>query len=294
MKEGLFPLSSAQRMFWFLDQFEPNTPAYNLPRALNIKGELNVEGLREAFRVLLRRHDALRTRFVDLEGELFQEVVPDIDIDLTVRDLSGLHASERKIEISRIAAEEASKPFNLEQPPLLRLSLVRIDADEHVLVLVTHHIVTDGWSMSNLFREIAQSYGRLAAGNQAKMAPLPLQYADFARWQNEHVTDEVLRKDIAYWQDRLRGCPDLLQLPSDRPRPVVQSHRGSIQSFTIAEALTRRIKTMCVAEGITLYMGLLAAFQALLWRYTGADDIPIGTPVAGRGDADLTDLIGCL
>src|SRR5215510_14208663 len=243
-------------MFWFLDRFEPASPAYNLPRALKIEGELDVWALREAFRALLRRHDVLRTRFVDLDGELFQEVVENIDIDFTLRDLSDLPVAERKIETSRIAAEEASRPFDLEQPPLLRLSLVRLDPEEHILVLVMHHIVTDGWSMSNLFKEIALSYGQLAVGQQAKMAPLPLQYADFARWQNEHVTDEVLRKDIEYWRERLRGYPNLLQLPSDRPRPAVQSHHGSIASFTIDETLTRGIKTMCVAEGVTLYMGL--------------------------------------
>jgi hypothetical protein len=152
MKKGLSPLSSAQRMFWFLDRFEPASPAYNVPRALKIEGELNISALREAFRALLHRHDVLRTRFVDLEGELFQEVVEDIDIDFTLRDLSGLLVAERKIETSRIAAEEASRPFDLEQPPLLRLSLVRLDPEEHILVLVMHHIVTDGWSMSNLSR----------------------------------------------------------------------------------------------------------------------------------------------
>ena len=177
------------------------------------------------------RHDVLRTRFVDLEGELFQEVVEDIDIDFTLRDLSGLPVAERKIETSRIAAKEASRPFVLEQPPLLRLSLVRLDPEEHTLVLVMHHIITDGWSMSNLFKEIAQSYGHLTADRQAKMPPLPLQYGDFARWQNGHVTDDVLRKDIEFWREHLRGCPNLLQLPSDRPRPALQSHHGSIESL---------------------------------------------------------------
>src|SRR5215475_13758127 len=143
MKEGLSPLSSAQRMFWFLDRLEPVSPAYNLPRALKIEGALNLGALREAFRALLHRHDVLRTRFVDLEGELFHEVVEDINIDFTLRDLSGLPVAERKIETSRIAAEEASRPFDLEQPPLLRLSLLRLDPEEHILVLVMHHIVTD-------------------------------------------------------------------------------------------------------------------------------------------------------
>ena len=293
MNERLFPPSFAQRMFWFLDQFEPDTPAYNLPRALKIKGELHIPSLREAFRALLRRHNVLRTGFVALEGELFQGVVEDVDIDLTMRDLSSLPTSERKIEMFKIASEEACKTFDLEHPPLLRLTLLRLGPEEHMLVLVMHHIITDGWSMSILFTEIAQSYGQLAVGKQPQIAPLPLQYTDFARWQQEHLTDEALRSDAEYWLDHLRGCPALLSLPGDRPRPTIQSHHGSINSFFIDAALTRRAKEMFGSEGVTLYMGLLAAFQALLWRYAGADDIPIGTPVAGRNDPDLAALIGC-
>src|ERR1700720_3133271 len=188
MNERLFPPSFAQRMFWFLDQFEPDTPAYNLPRALKIKGELHIPSLREAFRALLRRHNVLRTGFVALEGELFQGVVEDVDIDLTMRDLSSLPTSERKIERLKIASEEACKTFDLEHPPHLRLTLLRLGPEEHMLVLVMHHIITDGWSMSILFTEIAQSYERLAAGQKPEMAPLPLQYVDFALWQQEHLT----------------------------------------------------------------------------------------------------------
>jgi amino acid adenylation domain-containing protein len=293
MQEQWFPLSVAQRMFWFLEQIETDTPAYNLPRALKITGELDISALREAFRTLLRRHEILRTGFAVSEGELFQCVLEDVDIDLTIRDLSSLPTSERTIEASTIASEEARKTFDLERPPLLRLTLLRLGPGEHVLVLVMHHIITDGWSMSILFKELAQSYERLAAGQKPEMAPLPLQYADFAQWQQEHLTDDALQEDSEYWQNNLRGCPGLLQLPSDWPRPAVQSHLGSIESFIINETQTHRIKQMCAREGVSLYMVLLAAFQALLSRYTGAHEIAVGTPVAGRNDPDLSGLVGC-
>jgi amino acid adenylation domain-containing protein len=281
-------------MFWLLDQFEPETPAYNLARVLKVSGDLNIPALRGALRTLLRRHDVLRTGFFSsLDGELFQRVFEDVDVDLIIRDLSGLPASERELETATIASEEVRKTFNLERPPLLRLTLLNLGPTRHVLILVMHHIITDGWSMSILFNELAHSYERLSAGQAPEMAPLPLQYSDFAGWQQEHLTDDALQGDVDYWQDYLRGCPDLLQLPGDRPRPAVQSHLGSIETFAIDKTLARRIKDTCAREGVTLYMGLLAAFQALLSRYTGMEDIPVGTPVAGRNDPDLSDLIGC-
>jgi amino acid adenylation domain-containing protein len=293
MNEGFCPLSYPQRTFWFLDKLEPDTPAYNLPRAFRLEGQLDIDALQNAFRVVLRRHDVLRTCFAELDGELYQCVRDDVGIDLDPHDLSSLPASKRELETLVIASEEAQKPFDLERPPLFRLKLVRLSSVKHVLILVMHHIITDGWSMSILFKEIAQSYGQLAASQQPQATKLPRQYADFARWQQQALTDEVLQGDVEFWREHLLGSPVLLQLPSDRPRPGVQSHHGSTESLTIDESLTRRIKQMCAGEGVTLYMGLLAAFQALLGRYAGTDDIPVGSPVAGRNDPDLADLIGC-
>jgi amino acid adenylation domain-containing protein len=293
MNDHLFPLSYPQRMFWFLDKLEPDTPACNLPRAFRMEGQLDVDALQDAFRVLLRRHTVLRTSFAELDGKLYQCVTNDVSIDLVVHDLSKLPASKREIETLAIASEEARKLFDLERPPLFRLKLVRLSPAKHVLILVMHHIITDGWSMSILFNEIAQYYGLLVAGRQPQTTKLPLQYVDFAYWQQQALTEEMLQEDVEYWRKHLRGSPALLQLPSDRPRPSVLSHHGSIESFTIDEALTRRIKQMCAGEGVTLYMGLLALFQALLKRYTGTDDIPVGSPVAGRNNPDLADLIGC-
>src|SRR5215831_4249292 len=197
MNERWFPLSFMQRIFWFLGQFEPNTPAYNLPRALKITGELDISALREAFRTLLRRHDVLRTGFFSsLGGELFQCVLDDVEINLTIRDVSSLPTFERELQTATIAFEEARKIFDLERPPLLRLTLLRLGRGEHMLILVMHHIITDGWSMSILFKELAQSYEQLAAGQKSEMAPLPLQYSDFAQAQQEHLTDAALQGDF--------------------------------------------------------------------------------------------------
>jgi hypothetical protein len=228
-----------------------------------------------------------------LDGELYQCVRDDVGIDLVVCDLSSLPTPLHEIEILAIASEDAQKPFDLERPPLFRLRLVHLSPEKHVLILVMHHIITDGWSMGIVFKEIAHNYAQLVAGKQPQATELPLQYADFACWQQQALTDEMLQEDVKYWREHLRGSPVLLELPSDRPRPTIQSHHGAIESFTIGEALTRQIKEMCAGEGVTLYMGLLAGFQALLWRYTGSSDIPVGTPVAGRNDSDLFGLIGC-
>jgi amino acid adenylation domain-containing protein len=293
MNDRLFPLSFSQRMFWFLDRIERDTPACNLPRVVKIGGRLDMGALSGAFRALLRRHDALRTIFVEHDGELFQRVLENAEIDLPVRDLSSLPPRQREAETLRIASEEARKPFDLEHAPLFRLSSLRLAPEEHVLVLVMHHIITDGWSMSILFEEIAKYYGQLAVGNQLQTVALPLQYTGFAVQQQEHLTEDVLHNDVEYWRDQLRGCPSLLEMPGDHPRPPVQSHHGSIESFVIGEPITRQIKELCNREGVTLFMGLLAAFQVLLSRYTGKEDICVGTPIAGRFDPDLAPLIGC-
>ena len=291
--DRLFPLSFPQRMFWLLDQLEPDLPAYNLPRALKIDGALDVDALRGAFRALLRRHDVLRTSFVAEDGELFQHVHEHVDIDFLVRDLSHLPASVRMAESLTVASEEGRKPFDLERAPMLRATLLCLSTDEHILVLVMHHIVSDGWSMSILFREITQFYGQLALGRPPQLPTLPIQYADFARWQREQLSDEALTRDLEYWEHKLRGCPPLFELPTDHPRPPVQSHHGAMESITIGRELTRRLKNLCSRQDVTLYMGLLAAFQVLLLRYSGKDDIPVGTPIAGRDASEVADLIGC-
>jgi amino acid adenylation domain-containing protein len=293
MNDSLFPLSFAQRMFWFLDRIDPDTPAYNLPRALKIEGQLDREALRNAFQALLHRHDVLRTVFVTRNGELFQRVLDHVEVDFAVLDQSGLPAPQRMTETMKIASDEARKSFDLEHGPLMRLCLFCLAPEEHVLVLVMHHIITDGWSMSILFKELAQFYAQFSNGREAKLAALPLQYTDFAHWQLDNLSEETLRSDVEYWQENLNGSPDFLEIPSDHPRPPIQTHRGSTESFIIDDAVTHQINDLCSREGVTLFMALLAIFLVLLSRYTEKDDILVGTPTAGRSDPDLAGIIGC-
>ena len=293
MNDSLFPISFAQRMFWFLDRIDPDTPAYNLPRALKIEGQLDREALRKAFQALLHRHAVLRTVFVTHNGELFQRVLDYVEIDLAMHDKSALPVPQRMTEMLQIASEEARKPFDLERGPLVRLCLFCLAPEEHVLVLVMHHIITDGWSMSILFKELTEFYAQFAVSWQTQLAALPLQYTDFAHWQVDNLTEETLRSDVEYWRKKLNGSAGLLEIPCDRPRPSIQTHRGSIESFTIDDAVTHRIKDLCSREGVTLFMALLAIFLVLLSRYTEKDDILVGTPTAGRNDPDLAGIIGC-
>jgi amino acid adenylation domain-containing protein len=288
-----YPLSFPQRMFWLLEQLEPEIPAYNLPRSLKIEGVLDVDALRGALAATLNRHEVLRTSFLARDGELFQRVHDEVAIDLTSRDLSHVPASARQSEALAIAGEEGRKPFDLEVAPLMRALLLRLGSEEHLLVLVLHHIITDGWSMSILFKELAQFYGQFALAQPSQLASLPIRYSDFSCWQQEQLRNDAWKNDLEFWQNKLRGCEPLLTLPTDRPRPPVQSQRGSAISFTVDKRLADRFKLLCRREDVTLYMGLLALFEVLLLRYTSKDDIVVGTPVAGRDDEQVSGLIGC-
>jgi amino acid adenylation domain-containing protein len=287
------PASFAQRRFWLLTQIEPDTPAYNLTRVLLLKGRLDTGALRDSFLSLLRRHEVLRTDFVEHEGGILQVIHENVSLDLPMRDLTPLPARARRDEALRLAVEEGRRVFDLGRAPLLRLLLFRLGPEEHLLAMVIHHIITDGWSMSIIFNEIAEIYESRTTGHRPDLPPLPLKYSDFARWQQDHLTEEALAADLAYWEDNLRGSPELLQLPADRQRPLVQSHRGALHSISVNSDLTARLKEACARGGATLFMGLLAVFQILLSRYSDVQDVPVGTPVAGRADPDLAKLIGC-
>ena len=227
------PASSAQRMLWLFEQAERDKPAYNLPRALLIKGKLDIDALRDSFRTLVRRHDALRMSFVEQDGEILQAADENLTIDLPVRDLTHLPRDERMTEALRQVAAEGRVAFDLSRAPLLRIVLLRIDDDAQVLCLVVHHIVTDGWSMSIVFDEIAEIYQSRITNQTPDLPPLTLRYADFARWQRDHLTEEALAADLAYWRTTLHDCPALLEIPTDHPRPAILSHGGSSHRFRI-------------------------------------------------------------
>src|SRR5512146_239643 len=285
------PLSFAQRRLWLLDQLLPSGSVYNLPRVVRLRGTLDVEGLRRAFDELLRRHEALRTRFKVHDGEPVQVIEPRLSLALEPEDLSALAPAPREAEAERRAQQEAQASFDLKRGPLIRARLLRLTPSEHWLLLSLHHIVTDGWSMGVLFNELSALYGAYRRGEASPLAELPVQYADYALWQREWLQGDVLEQQLAYWRQALADLP-VLELPTDRPRPMAASYRGARVAFELGEALTRGLKELSRREGATLFMTLLAAFQVLLYRYSGQEDLAVGVPIAGRSRPELEGLIG--
>jgi amino acid adenylation domain-containing protein/non-ribosomal peptide synthase protein (TIGR01720 family) len=286
------PLSFAQQRLWFLDQYEPNSAAYNIPAAVRLSGVLNFAALERTFDEVVRRHESLRTSFVVADGEARQKIAPSLRMKLPVLDLREMPHGEREAAVQRMALEEALRPFDLSKVPLLRASLLRLAEREHVLLLTMHHIVSDGWSMAVLIREVATLYEAFSLNAPSPLAELSIQYADFAHWQRRWLQGEVLDRQLAYWKRQLADMPAALELPADHPRPAVQSYRGATHYFALPANLSDALQACAQSEGVTLFMLLLAAFQTLLHRYTGQDDISVGSPIANRNRAETESLIG--
>ncbi len=285
------PLSFAQERLWFLDRLEAGS-AYNLPAALRLTGALDQRALERSLGEIVRRHEALRTVFREVDGGAVQVIVPFAGFALSVEDLSGLDEAAREAEVRRRAREDAARPFHLAEGPLFRATLLRLSSEEHVLLLCIHHIVSDGWSTGVLFRELSALYAAYREGRESPLAEPPVQYADFAVWQREQLRGEVLDRQIGYWKNRLSGAPALLELPTDRPRPPVQSHRGARETFDLPPGLLDRLQALGRSEGATLYMVMLGAFQLLLSKYSGSEDVVVGSPIAGRTRREVEELIG--
>ncbi|QAT84065.1 tyrocidine synthase [Corallococcus coralloides] len=290
--EGPPPLSFAQQRLWLLDQLQPGNAAYNIPAALRLKGHVDLESLRRAFETLVARHETLRTTFVQHQGQPAQRIHAPSTWTLSLLDVSSLPEPQREEEARRLANQEAHRPFDLEAGPLLRTSLVRLGDAEHLLLVTMHHIVSDGWSMGVLVRELTALYAAVHAAQAPTLAPLPVQYADFAVWQQGWLQGEALETQLAYWKEKLAGAPATLELPTDRPRPPVQSHRGATVEVRLALPVSESLKALARQEGATPFMLLLSAFQVLLSRYSGQDDISVGSPIAGRTQAETEGLIG--
>jgi len=287
-----FPLSLAQEQLWFLHQLEPRSPFYTIPMGLELYGHLDVEILRESLVEIVRRHESLRTTFITLDDRPVQVIGSSPGLDMSVVDLRALPLPERRFEAMRIVDEDVRSPFDLSRGPLLRARLLQIEADQHILLLSVHHIVFDDWSMRVFFRELAALYPAFLRGEASPLPAPSIQFADFAVWQREHVRPKEMDTDLAYWQDTLAGAPPTLDLPSDRPRPRVQHFHGSTFPVTLSETLVSDLASLSRGEGASLFMTLLAAFQTLLHRYTGVDDIVVGSPNAGRTRTELEDIIG--
>jgi amino acid adenylation domain-containing protein len=286
------PLSMEQQRLWFLDRLEPGTAAYNMPRALRLTGALDADALERALAELVRRHQVLRTVFAEHDGDPVQVVRPAEDFVLAREDLGPVDAGRRGAAVEERAAAEGRASFDLARGPLFRAVLLRLADDEHVLLLTLHHVAGDAWSMGVLFRELGVLYEAFAGGLPSPLAPLAVQYADYAVWQRGRLTGEALESRLAWWRDQLRGAPALLELPTDRPRPPVQGSRGGRAVLELPPELLERLRALGRREGATLYMVLLAAFQTLLARHSGQTDVVVGSPIAGRTRRELEDVIG--
>jgi len=285
------PLSFAQQRLWFLYQLSPSSPFYNVPAAIRLRGKLDRTVLERSFQEIVRRHAALRTTFTTIDGQPVQIVESDMKFELAVVDLRTVAVSDRERISQQLATAEAQRSFNLVTDSLLRVTLLQFDSTESILLLTMHHIVADGWSLGVLVRELACLYTALLEGRSPELPALPIQYTDFARWQRNWLQGEVLEKQLVYWRKQLRDL-SVLNLPSDRPRPTVQTYRGATYPLQISPTLTQALEALSQQSGVSLFMILLAAFQTLLYRYTGQEDIAIGSPIANRHRSEWEGLIG--
>ncbi len=286
------PLSYAQQRLWFLDQYEPGSSLYNIPTVLDVKGALDVPALEKALDAVVARHESLRTTFSSVNDAPVQNVAQSAKVPFTVVDLSSLSTGERDVELLRQLNDHSTRPFDLARDVMLRGYVYRLGADEHVLLLVMHHVASDGWSLDVLLREAGAYYGAFHSGTTPSLPELPIQYADFAVWQRRWLDEGVLAKQLDYWKKQLAGAPAVLELPTDHPRPAVETFNGAWERRMLPPVLAQQLKELARAEGGTLFMVLLAAYQTLLSRYSGLEDIVVGSPIAGRGRVETEGLIG--
>jgi len=291
-RSGPLRASFAQQRLWFVEQIEGVKDAYHLPLELSLRGALDVSSLRHALDALVSRHESLRTRFEAVEGEAHQRIDPPQPFALREHDVSAVEVSARASALDTVLTEETRRPFDLQRGPLIRGLLVRLDIDDHVLVLTMHHIVSDGWSMGVLARELSALYTAHRRGESDPLPPLPIQYADYAAWQRDRLQGERLEKEAAYWRETLRGAPALLELPTDRPRPAEQDYRGGLVGVELDAELTASLKALGLRTGTTLFMLMLTAWSVVMSRLSGQDEVVIGTPVANRSRSEIAGLIG--
>jgi amino acid adenylation domain-containing protein len=290
--QGNIPLSFAQQRLWFFAQLEPDSSAYNIPAAVKLTGKLNINALSKSIHEIIIRHEILRTTFPVIEGEPIQVIGKGENFTFPVIDLQTLAEENKQQAVLNLAALEAKKPFHLVKDLLLRASLFRLAETEYVVLLTMHHIVSDGWSTGIFIQELTALYTAFSQGQPSPIPDLPIQYADFAIWQRQWLQGEVLQTQLNYWKQQLGGNLPILELPTDKPRPAIQSNNGATQRFQLSKSLTEKLKNLSNQEGVTLYMTLLAAFKVLLYRYTQQENIIVGTPIANRDRTEIEGLIG--
>jgi amino acid adenylation domain-containing protein len=286
------PLSYAQQRLWFLHELEPDSPVYNTPAALRLTGQLKVDALEKSFSEIVRRHEVLRTVFPSVEGRPVQVITPARYMTLPMVDLRELDDPERHTRAVILASHEAQQGFDLARGPLIRLGLLELAEQDHVVLLTMAHIVTDGWSTRIIIEELGKLYRAFLTATESPLDELEIQYADFAHWQRAWLRGEVIERQLTYWKEQLRGAAALLDLPTDRSRPATQTTSGAYRTFVVSKELADELKSLGRQEGATLYVILLAAFQTLLYRYTGQSDVNVGTLIANRNRSEIERLIG--
>ncbi len=294
VRDGVLPLSSAQEMFWLFDQLEPRRSIFNVPVALRLLGTLNVVAMEQSLEEIFRRHEILRTTFAMVNGQPRQIISSTPHFSLHEIEIRELPESEREIKALQQLVEEARTPFDLYRGPLLRATLLQLNKEDHVLLLTMHHIITDGWSVSVILRELSVLYNAFCTGSRSPLSDLTIQYADFAYWQRQWLQGREAESQRSYWKQKLNDAPFALELPTDYPRPAFQSYNGSRQNLVLPVTLAESLKVLSGREGCTLFMTLLTAFVILLHRYSGQDDIVVISPIANRDRAELKDIIGCV
>ncbi|MDB9509542.1 amino acid adenylation domain-containing protein, partial [Microcystis aeruginosa CS-338/01] len=290
-KDTELPLSFAQQRLWFLDQLQPNSALYNIPMVLHFRGNLNQKALEQSLQEICDRHEVLRTNFVTIDGQPTQ-IIQTTRETISVVDLQDLPIQEQAEKTQQLKQKQATQPFDLAKESLIRITLVVLSETEHLLLVCMHHIISDGWSIEVLIHELTSLYNAYVQNQPANLAPLPIQYGDFALWQKQWLQGDVLQSQLNYWQNQLTAAPPLLSLPTDHPRPAVQSFVGTQQEFSLSPKLSQALTELSRQQGVTLFMTLLAAFDALLYRYTGSSDILVGTPIANRNRGEIEGLIG--
>ena len=291
-RTNTLPLSFAQQRLWFLNQIDPCSSFYNISLAFCLTGPIKIPELSSSLNEIVRRHEPLHTTFALVEGEPSQIVDSSLTVVLPVVDLCGCPQDIQETEAERLINEEAQQAFDLEHGPLIRFKVLKLNAEEHILLLVKHHIVSDDWSLDIFFHELSFLYNAHLQGLPSPLTKPAIHYADYSVWQRERLQGKFLEQQLGYWREKLVGLPRLLELPTDRPRPAVQTFHGDAEEFLLPKPLTDAIKALAQREGMTLFMVLLAAFQVLLLRYTGQEDIVVGSPIAGRTQKETEDLIG--
>ncbi|HEX8184226.1 MAG TPA: amino acid adenylation domain-containing protein, partial [Blastocatellia bacterium] len=285
-------LSYAQERMWFLDQMEPDNPFYNVPAAVRLRGKLNKEALKRSLSEIERRHEALRTRIESEEGRPVQIVEEGKGVEVEEKDIRWMREEEREEEARRIGEEERRRGFDLREGKKMRAMLIRLADEEWIFMLTMHHIASDGWSLNLMIEEVSSLYDSYSRGAEPSLPELPIQYADYAQWQRDWLNDESLEDQLKYWTEQLAEAPAALELPTDRPRPTVRTYRGASETLELSENLSIDLTRLARAEEATLFMVLLAAFQVLLYRHSGQQDVLTGIPVAGRNSVELERLIG--